>query len=181
MKFIDKICIGFSKAISKISVRRYMSIYTKRLIKLGLKIPKYNGVGYIDPSCYIDSSMFSLISIGANVTISRNVTLLTHDFSIGKGLESIGEAKDGERYKFLKPITIGDNCFIGANAFILPGTSIGCNCIVGSGAVVKGIIPDYSVCVGNPAIVIADTREWAQKHLKKADYLVVPTKKRAKK
>lgn len=178
MSLFDKICIRFAKSIAKINVKRYMSIYTKRLIKLGVKIPKYNGVGYIDPSCFIDSSAFNLITIGKNVTISRNVTLLTHDFSIGKGLEAINSAKEGERYKFLKPISIGDNCFIGANAFILPGTSIGCNCIIGSGAVVKGAIPDYSVCAGNPAKVIADTREWAQKHFEKADYLVISANKR---
>ena len=42
---------------------------------------------------------------------------------------------------------------------LLPGTSIGNNCIVGACAVVKGILPDGSVVVGNPAKIIKKTSD----------------------
>lgn len=51
-------------------------------------------------------------------------------------------------------VEMGDNCFVGAGAIILPGTTIGNYCIVGAGAVVKGTFPDYSVIAGNPAKII---------------------------
>lgn len=49
---------------------------------------------------------------------------------------------------------IGDNCFIGYGAMILPGTKLGRQCVVGANAVVKGEFEDYSVIVGVPGKVI---------------------------
>jgi maltose O-acetyltransferase len=53
--------------------------------------------------------------------------------------------------EFGKPITIGDDCWIGGGAIILPGVTIGHRCIIGAGAVVTHDVPDDSVAVGNPA------------------------------
>ena len=50
------------------------------------------------------------------------------------------------------------------------GTDIGSNCIIGAGAVVKGHIPEGSVVIGNPARVVADTRQWAQSHWERKDF-----------
>ncbi|KAA5607168.1 acyltransferase [Roseospira marina] len=49
---------------------------------------------------------------------------------------------------------IGRNCFIGANAIIMPGIRIGDECIVGSGSVVTKDVPSHSVVAGNPARVV---------------------------
>lgn len=49
---------------------------------------------------------------------------------------------------------IGDNCFIGGGARILPGLHIGNNCIVGAGAVVTKDVPDNCIVAGNPAKII---------------------------
>lgn len=51
-------------------------------------------------------------------------------------------------------VTIGDNCWIGGGATILPGVSIGSGCTIGAGSVVVHDIPDNSVAVGNPAKVV---------------------------
>jgi virginiamycin A acetyltransferase len=48
---------------------------------------------------------------------------------------------------------IGNDVWIGQGARILPGACIGDGVIVGAGAVVQGVIPPYSVVVGNPAKV----------------------------
>lgn len=50
-----------------------------------------------------------------------------------------------------KSVSIEENTFIGAGAIILPGTRIGKHCIIGAGAVIKGVIEDYSILIGNPA------------------------------
>ncbi len=49
---------------------------------------------------------------------------------------------------------IGKNCFIGAQAIVMPGVRIGDNCIVGSGAVVTKDVPSGSIVAGNPAKII---------------------------
>lgn len=49
---------------------------------------------------------------------------------------------------------IGKNCFIGANAIIMPGVRIGDGCIVGSGAVVTRDVPPHSIVGGNPAQIL---------------------------
>lgn len=56
--------------------------------------------------------------------------------------------------EFGKPVTIGDNVWIGGRAIINPGVTIGNNVVIGSGSVVTHDIPDNSVAVGNPARVI---------------------------
>ena len=53
-----------------------------------------------------------------------------------------------------KPIKIGRNVWVGANALILPGVTIGDNCTVGAGSIVNKNIPDNSIAVGNPCKVI---------------------------
>ena len=49
---------------------------------------------------------------------------------------------------------IGQNCFIGGRALILPGVSVGDSCIVGAGSVVTRSVPANSIVAGNPARVI---------------------------
>ncbi|EFK3892295.1 maltose O-acetyltransferase [Escherichia ruysiae] len=53
-----------------------------------------------------------------------------------------------------KPVTIGNNVWIGGRAIINPGVTIGDNVVVASGAVVTKDVPDNVVVGGNPARVI---------------------------
>ena len=50
---------------------------------------------------------------------------------------------------------------------ILPGTVIGNHVSVGANSVVSGIIPDYSVVVGAPAIVVKRYDEMSKSWRKK--------------
>jgi acetyltransferase-like isoleucine patch superfamily enzyme len=52
------------------------------------------------------------------------------------------------------PIRIGDGCWIGARAMILPGVTIGKRVLVAAGAVVTRDVPDDSLVAGNPARVV---------------------------
>lgn len=92
-----------------------------------------------------------------------------HDYTITTGLQAIGEPIRTDAY-FLKEIKVGKNCFIGANSILLPGTIIGDNCIIGAGCVVRGKIPNDSIVIGNPAQVVGNTKEWAQKKKEIGDY-----------
>lgn len=51
--------------------------------------------GYIAPTVYFDNYDYRIIAIGKNVTISKEVLMLTHDFSINTALHSIDKNKKG--------------------------------------------------------------------------------------
>jgi len=55
----------------------------------------------------------------------------------------------------VRPITIGDNVWIGMKCLIFPGTTIGEGSVVAAGSVVRGEVPPYTVVAGNPARVVA--------------------------
>lgn len=58
-----------------------------------------------------------------------------------------------------KPITIGDGCWFGANAQVLPGVSIGEGCVIGAGSVVTHSLPPNSLCAGVPCKVLRPLTE----------------------
>lgn len=53
-----------------------------------------------------------------------------------------------------KPVTIGNNVWIGGRAVINPGVTIGDNVVIASGAVVTKDVPDNMIVGGNPAQII---------------------------
>lgn len=93
-----------------------------------------------------------LVEIGDNVIISGEVILVTHDGAIYLFKDEIKDVQGS--YGRIK---IGNNCFLGMGAIILPNVTIGSNCIIGAGAVVNTSIPDNSVVMGNPAKVAFKT------------------------
>ena len=146
-----------------------MKSYVKYLKQLGINI---NGTpSYISSDVQFDSHFYDYITINDDTVISKEVMLLTHDYSIARGIRSVrGKNWDAQNTPhFVKKITIGKNCFIGARCVILPGTVIGDNCIVGAGSVVRGKIEDNSIVVGNPAAVVGNTTDWTKKHIDKGD------------
>lgn len=62
------------------------------------------------------------------------------------------ERNSGKEYA--KPITFGNNVWIGGSAVINPGVRVGDNVVIASGAVVTKDVPDNVVVGGNPAKII---------------------------
>lgn len=58
-----------------------------------------------------------------------------------------------QKIKQINHVEIGDGTWIGENVCIL-GVKIGKNCVIGANSVVTKDIPDYSVVVGSPAVII---------------------------
>lgn len=58
--------------------------------------------------------------------------------------------------EFAKPVTIGDNCWIGGHAVINPGVTLGDNVVVASGAVVTKSFGSNLVIGGNPARILKE-------------------------
>ncbi|OAA57837.1 Trimeric LpxA-like protein [Akanthomyces lecanii RCEF 1005] len=53
-----------------------------------------------------------------------------------------------------KPITVGEDCWIGANVVIVGGVTIGRGCTIGAGSVVTRDVPEFHVAAGNPAKIL---------------------------
>jgi maltose O-acetyltransferase len=87
------------------------------------------------------------VTIGDDVQIGPNVQLLTPTHPIG------AEARRA-KWEAARPITIGDNVWLGGGVIICPGVTVGANTVVGAGAVVTRDLPPDVVAVGNPARVI---------------------------
>ena len=68
----------------------------------------------------------------------------------------IDPAARDEGHEYGKPITIGDNVWVGAGAVINPGVTIGANTVIGAGSVVTKDIPANSVAMGVPCRVIRE-------------------------
>lgn len=87
------------------------------------------------------------VKFGDNVFVAPGCGFYTagHPFDIeqrNRGLE------------YARPITIGNNVWIGAQVCVLPGVTIGDNCVIGAGSVVNRDIPSGTLAVGNPCRVI---------------------------
>jgi maltose O-acetyltransferase len=146
--------------IPKIVVRliffiiEYLRMKKIALLKIiGLQLGKNVFIGN---NVLIDPSFPWLISIDDDCTITDGVIILAHDASTRRHL---GYSKIGK-------VSIGKGTFIGVRSIILPGVKIGKGVIVGSGSIVSKDIPDNTLAVGNPAVVICSTSDYLTKHKK---------------
>lgn len=113
-----------------------------------------NGNVAIGDNTYINGGHFqalknSSITIGNNCMISYGVKMRT-DTHIHKDAKE-PMIKQGHEYK---NITIGNDVWIGEDAYIMPGVTIGDGAIVGARAVVTKDVEKYSVVAGVPAKII---------------------------
>lgn len=99
---------------------------------------------YFNTNCVVLDA--AKVTVGANTIFGPGVQLYTATHPL--------EMEDRKTLQLAKSITIGENCWIGGNAIILPGITIGNNVVVGAGAVVTKNVSDNCVVVGNPARVV---------------------------
>lgn len=103
----------------------------------------------------------AMVTIGNNNNFGPNVTIVTpmHPMLAEERRGMI--CSDGvERFLcYAKPVTIGNDCWFGANVVVCPGVTIGDNCVIGAGSVVTRDIPPHSFAAGVPARVIRTITE----------------------
>ncbi len=78
------------------------------------------------------------VHVGAYSYVAFDAVILAHDMTRGLRTHTY----------------IGERCFIGARAIILPGVHVGDGSIVGTGSVVTRDVPPGSIVAGNPARVL---------------------------
>jgi maltose O-acetyltransferase len=138
---------------------RDMKVYREILTRL---LPNCTDEIFIEPPFYCDYGYN--IYAGRNVFFNFDCVILDvcpvkigSNTMFGPGVHIYAATHPADimlRRKDLelgKPVSIGDDCWIGGHATILPGVTIGDRCIVGAGAVVTKDVPDDAAVVGNPA------------------------------
>ncbi len=119
-----------------------------------IRPPLYCDYGYqirVGARTFVNFGLMALdvaaITIGDDVQIGPNVQLLTPTHPV--------EAEPRRaKWEAARPITIGDNAWLGGGVIVLPAVTIGANTVVGAGAVVTRDLPAGVVAAGNPARVI---------------------------
>lgn len=142
-----------------------ISIGNKTRIFPGIRMEAI-GTGEISigDNCAIEQNVHIIsegkkLAIGDSTTISANVFISNVDHEYEDISKSVMNQPLIE-----KETQIGEGCFIGFGASILPGTVLGKHCIIGSNAVVKGTFPDNCVIVGAPGKIVkrynSDCKDW---------------------
>lgn len=117
-------------------------------------------------SFFSDCIVSGEVAIGAGCLFANNVTVLTGAHEIYGG----GTIRENDAAAMLQPgyqpyraVSIGADCWLGANSVVLPGVTLGRGCVVGANAVVTKSFPDYSILAGVPAKVIGSRRDGGNK------------------
>ena len=87
------------------------------------------------------------IVIGADCQLGPSVQLLTP-------IHPIEQQPRRDKLEGGRPITLGDNVWLGGGVIVCPGVTIGDNTVVGAGSVVTRDLPANVIAVGNPARVL---------------------------
>lgn len=157
MNIINKIIHKIKKEISFTSQKAFTSYLKNAGVKIG---ENFNVRGTIR-TVSIDISRPSLITIGDNVTINSNFSLMTHDFVSGVFLHLYNDFIPSSG-----PVKIGNNVRFGINCTVLKNVTIGDNCFIAAGAVVTKDIPANSIAGGVPAKVICSIEDYYVKRQK---------------
>jgi maltose O-acetyltransferase len=87
------------------------------------------------------------VTVGANVLFGPGVQLYTASHPL-----SATERRTG--LEFGRPISVGDDTWIGGGVVVCPGVTIGSGCVIGAGSVVTRNVPDGVFAAGNPCRVV---------------------------
>lgn len=87
-----------------------------------------------------------------NVFIGPNCCFTTAEHAIDPEMRKSG-------IEIAKPITVGNNVWIGAGTTVIAGVTIGDNSVIGAGSVVTKSIPENVVAVGVPCRVMRKITE----------------------
>lgn len=112
---------------------------------------------FINTNCiFLDNNK---ITIGKNALIGPYVQIYTasHPLAAHDRIISHPSPNTGTYKTFSKPVSIGDNVWIGGNTVIMPGITIGNNVTIGASSLVTKDIPDNVLAYGNPCKVIKHT------------------------
>ena len=101
------------------------------------------------------------VRIGDHCSFGPNCTIVTPQHPLLPDERRGLVCNDGKvrHVYYAQPVTIGNDCWFGANVVVCPGVTIGDNCVVGAGSVVTRDLPPNSLAVGVPARILREITE----------------------
>lgn len=180
--------LSWPEAIKKIFNRFYNYYLDAKLLFLWLAgyLPSHLVRNFIYQLCGIQIGKGSTLHMGArffqpkNIQIGRGTIIGDHAFLDGRAKLTIGNHVDIASRVMIynsqhdlesptmkakeEPVIIGDYCFIGPQAIILPGVTLGKGAVVAAGAVVSKSVPAGVIVGGIPA------KKIKTRNLKKYNY-----------
>lgn len=132
--------------------------YSRKFRKAGRNLSIYQGVVIINPqnvecgeSTHI--GLFDYVQAGGGVTLGNNVLLgpFAKIWTQNHNYADPDAPVYTQGYTF-KPVIIGHDVWVGANAFIMPGVVLGDRCVVSANSVVgRKEYPEGTILAGYPA------------------------------
>ena len=100
-----------------------------------------------------------MIKFGDRVIVTPDRKFYCGEHSLNAS-QRFGTHANGDHYlvTYTKPITIGNDVWIGGNVTVIGGVHIGNNVVIGAGAVVTNDVPDNTVVSGVPARKIKELK-----------------------
>lgn len=98
----------------------------------------------------INAKLHGTVLIGNDVMMGPDCIIYTQNHAYGRTDIPMHQQGFSEE----KPVTIGNDVWIGGRVIILAGISIGNGAIIGAGSVVTKDVPGYAIVGGNPAKVL---------------------------
>jgi lipopolysaccharide O-acetyltransferase len=133
------------------------------LMEISNKIIKFGN--NVEINDYVHIAAREKVCIGNNVLIASKVYISDINHGNYKDINQDSPlVKPNERKLSTSPVVISDNVWIGEGVCVMPGVTIGFGCVIGALSIVTKNIPDYSIAVGSPAVVIKkydfDSEQW---------------------
>ncbi len=163
-KLLFQLILGFPRRIfSKVSMFSLVSeslIHPTVVVQYGSRIYKSSILRYtyVNNNCYIiNTSVGSFCSIANHVMIGGGqhpVHFVSSSPVFYSEKNVFKKYFHKARFQEYVHTSIGNDVWIGANAFIRGGVTIGHGAIIGAHAVITKDVEPYSIVVGNPARVI---------------------------
>lgn len=140
--------------------QRLREYCARRIFKKFGKDAKVNGNVSFGSGIYVELGDYSSLNTGAWIS---NDTKIGNDVMMGPNVVMLSASHNFERTEISmraqgaperRPVTIGDDVWIGTRSIILPGVTVGSHSIIGAGSVVTKDIPEWAIVAGNPARLI---------------------------
>jgi acetyltransferase-like isoleucine patch superfamily enzyme len=96
------------------------------------------------------------VVIGDNCLMGSKIYIsdTNHGDYSERSVDSSPDVAPDDRPLYSKPVSIGNNVWIGENVCILSGVKVGNGCVIGANSVVTKGIPDNCIAAGSPAKII---------------------------
>ena len=165
MSVLNKPFYLLQKFLGYLKMRRFNHIKSTSRIALTTKV--YNSDNLIMDEYTNISANSIIMNLRAKFIMKRKsgaafgLTVITGNHVtgvIGKYRRDISNSDkdilDPKKIEYDKDVVVEEDVWIASNVTLLSGTKVGRGSIIGSGSVVRGVIPPYSIVIGNPAKII---------------------------